>query len=67
MTPTPGSDASAFTIAAAALASRRSGQSTKSSTIPVLARTQSSRSRSAWTLSMTKWTACIVVGRRLRA
>jgi hypothetical protein len=67
VTPTPGSAASAWTIAAAALASRRSGQSTKSSTIEVLARTQSSRSRSACTLSMTKWIARRVVGRRLRA
>ena len=48
-------------------ASRRSGQSTKSSAIPVLARTQSCRSVSAWTLSITKCTARSVVGRRLRA
>src|SRR5262249_23236110 len=67
VTPTPGSSASALTSSAAHLASRRSGQSTKSSTMPVFARTQSRRRVSAWALSITKCTACSEVGRRLRA
>src|SRR6266700_2140060 len=62
VTPTPGSAASSLTSAAAALASRRSGQSTRSSVTPLLARTQSRRSALARCLSMTKCTARREVG-----
>ena len=63
----PGCAASRLTSSAAALVSRRSGASMKSSTTFRSPRSHSSRSWSAWAVSMTKCTARKVVGRRLLA
>ena len=63
----PGCAASALTSSAAARVILRSAQSMKSSTTSMPARVHSSRRLSAWAVSMTKWTARRVVGRRLRA
>ncbi len=67
MTCVPSTATSRSARSVAALISRRSGQSMKSSATPRSARVHLSRSFSARTLSMTKCTARIWVGRSDRA